>query len=129
MKIEKQFSGEDTRKISIFYPSELKKLQSRVHTDGQLWLMDDLLRRIIAFMPEKQDYHCEWHGGGVYYGALEWMLRLRPQYQTDFLQKRKKFVWNTCFWKGFTGLYWKLVIIFMVWGDIMCMETGFNRWT
>jgi len=87
---EKQFSEEDTRKIGIFYPSELKKLQSRVHTDGQLWLMDDLLRRIIAFMPEKRDYHCEWHGEGVYYGALEWMLRLRPPISNGFFYKKRK---------------------------------------
>jgi len=87
---EKIFFGEDTHKTGIFYPSELKKLQSRVHTDGQLWLMDDLLRRIIAFMPEKRDYHCEWHERGVYFGALEWMVRLRPQYQRDFFTKKEK---------------------------------------
>jgi len=87
---EKIFFGEDTHKIGIFYPSELKKLQSRVHTDGQLWLMDDLLRRIIAFMHEKRDYHCEWHERGVYFGALEWMVRLRPQYQRDFFTKKER---------------------------------------
>jgi len=85
-----QFSGEDTQKTGIFCASELEKLRSRAHTAGQLWLMDDLLRRIIAFMPEKQDYHCEWHDGGVYYGALEWMLRFRPQYQADFFTKKER---------------------------------------
>jgi len=86
------FSGEDAQKTGIFSSSELEKLQSRAHTDGQLWLMDDLLRRIIAFMPEKQDYHCEWkhNGGGASLGALEWMVRLRPQHQTDFFTKKER---------------------------------------
>ena len=77
--------------IGAFYAFELEKFQNRKHTDRQLWLMDDLLRRIVAFMPEKRDYHCEWGGDAKeYIEGLEWMVRLRPQYQTDFLSKSEK---------------------------------------
>ncbi|MCD7713193.1 MAG: hypothetical protein LUJ25_11030, partial [Firmicutes bacterium] len=48
------------------------------------------LRRIVAFMPEKRDYHCEWRGDNETFYKLDWMARLRPQYQRDFLSERER---------------------------------------
>lgn len=68
--------------VGAFKASEWEKFQNRKHTDRLLWLMDDILRKIIAFMPEK----IEWQYGDCEPSyQMEWMIMLRPKGQWDFL--------------------------------------------
>ena len=78
------------KKTGAFLESEFEKIRGRKHSSRQLWLMDDMLRRIIAFMPEKKDHHWEWLVGTETPYKLEWMIGLRPQYQPDFLSEKER---------------------------------------